>query len=54
LGDGSRLVLLANIADMPVPLAEPVDQGPMIYCSAAPPGDALMPHSAAFYLLAAR
>jgi maltooligosyltrehalose trehalohydrolase len=54
LGDGSRLVLLANIADMPVPLAEPVDQGRMIYCSAAPPGDALMPHSAAFYLLAAR
>jgi malto-oligosyltrehalose trehalohydrolase len=54
LGDGSRLVLLANFADAPVPLAEPLDQGRMIYCSAAPPGDALMPHSAAFYLIAAR
>jgi 1,4-alpha-glucan branching enzyme len=55
LGDGSTLVLLANFADAPVPLAEPIDQGRMIYCSTvAPLGDALMPHSAAFYLIAAR
>jgi 1,4-alpha-glucan branching enzyme len=54
LGDGSMLVLLANFADAPAPLAEPVDQVRMIYGSGAPPETALMPQSAAFYLLAAR
>jgi malto-oligosyltrehalose trehalohydrolase len=52
MGDGS-LVLLANFADDPVPVAGPLDPDRMIYSSAAPPGDALVPHSAAFYLMSA-
>ncbi len=48
------LVLLANFGDEPAPLAEPLDRDRMIYSSAVPPGDALAPHSAAFYLLAER
>jgi malto-oligosyltrehalose trehalohydrolase len=52
LGDGSTLLLLANFGGEAVPLAAPVSQDRMIYCSAAPPGDALAPRTAAFYLLA--
>ena len=54
LGDDSPLVLLANFADAPLPLVEPVDPARMIYSSGTSPGDALAPHSAAFYLTNAR
>ena len=52
LGDGSTLLLMANFGGEAVPLTAPVSQDRMIYCSAAPPGDALAPRTAAFYLLA--
>jgi malto-oligosyltrehalose trehalohydrolase len=54
LGDGSTLLLLANFGGELAPLTEPVSQDRMIYCSGAPPGDALPPHTAAFYLLTAQ
>ncbi|HEY4470188.1 MAG TPA: malto-oligosyltrehalose trehalohydrolase [Stellaceae bacterium] len=52
-GDGSRLAVLANFAATPAPLAPP-PQGRLLYCTGAPPGDALPQHCAAFYLLTAR
>lgn len=52
LGDGSSLRLLANFADSPVRLAEPIDAASMIYCSAGvAPNAELAPGSAAFFLL---
>jgi malto-oligosyltrehalose trehalohydrolase len=54
LGDGSRLVLLANFVDMPVPLSEAITEGRLLYSAGERPSDAIMPHSAAFYLLAPR
>jgi len=53
LGDSSRLLLLANFGAEPTPLVEPADPDDLIY-SSAPPGQALAPHSAAFYLMNAR
>jgi len=54
LGDGSRLLLLANVAETPVPLDAPPVADERIYCSAAtPPAADLAPCSAAFYLSAA-
>jgi maltooligosyltrehalose trehalohydrolase len=54
LGDGLRLVLLANFADMPAPLSAPITEGRLLYCAGDKPSDAIMPRSAAFHLLAAR
>jgi len=58
LGDGSRLVLLANFAELPALLPEQMPQNRMLYTSGEPLGEslggAIPPHSAAFYLLAAR
>jgi malto-oligosyltrehalose trehalohydrolase len=58
LGDGSRLLLLANFAELPVPLDEPLGVGgpdDLLYCSAAiPPAADLPPCCTAFYLSPAR
>jgi malto-oligosyltrehalose trehalohydrolase len=51
LCDGSVLLLLANFAEVPVPLAEPPMADDRIYCSeATPPAADLAPACAAFYL----
>jgi hypothetical protein len=47
-------VLLANFVDMPAPLSEPIAEGGLLYCAGDKPSDAIPPHSAAFYLVAAR
>jgi hypothetical protein len=52
LGDGSALRLLANFAEVPVPLAETIDPDTMIYCSGpAPLAGELASACAAFFLL---
>lgn len=53
LGDGSRLVLLANFADEPAPLPKPAEGG-LLYSSCELPNGAVPARSATFYLLAAR
>jgi malto-oligosyltrehalose trehalohydrolase len=50
LGDGSRLVLLANFAAQPAALSESLDDARLIYASAAFAAAAIAPHSAAFLL----
>jgi 1,4-alpha-glucan branching enzyme len=47
LGDGSRLLLLANFSDHSVPPPEPAKDGHLLYSSAAPGA----PASASFFLL---
>jgi 1,4-alpha-glucan branching enzyme/maltooligosyltrehalose trehalohydrolase len=52
LGDGSALRLLANFAEVPVPLAETIDPDTMIYCSGpAPLAGELASACAAFFLV---
>jgi maltooligosyltrehalose trehalohydrolase len=51
LGDGTRLVLLANFADAPLAMPESVSDGRLLYSSGEPPGDAMPPQCAVFYLL---
>ena len=51
LGDGTRLLLLANFADAPFAMPESVSEGRLLYSSGEPPGDAISPQCAAFYLL---
>jgi malto-oligosyltrehalose trehalohydrolase len=50
LGDGASLMLLANFGDELLPLVEPADPSDLIYSSAVSAGEALAPHSVAFYL----
>jgi malto-oligosyltrehalose trehalohydrolase len=55
LGDGARLVLLANFADAAAPLDEPPPRHTLLYCTATePPGSEIGPARAAFYLLRSR
>jgi hypothetical protein len=49
LGDGARLLLLANFGDQPVPL-EQLPAGRLLYASAVPPVSSVAPVSAAFFL----
>src|SRR5438270_409448 len=50
LGDGTRLVLLANFADAPFAMPESVSDGRLLYSSGEPPGDEMPPQCAVFYL----
>ena len=50
LGDGTRLVLLANFADAPLTMPECVSDGRLLYSSGEPPGDVMPPQCAVFYL----
>jgi len=54
LGDGTRLVLLANFADAPFAMPESVSDGRLLYSSGEPPGDEMPPQCAVFYLLMPR
>ncbi len=54
LGDGTRLVLLANFADAPLTMPESVSDGRLLYSSGEPPGDEMPPQCAVFYLLMPR
>jgi len=54
LGDGTRLVLLANFADAPFAMPESVSDGRLLYSSGEPSGDAMPPQCAVFYLLMPR
>jgi len=54
LRDGSRLLLLANFADAPLAMLQPVSGGRLLYCSGEPPAGAMPPQCAAFYLLMPR
>jgi 1,4-alpha-glucan branching enzyme len=51
LGDGTGLVLLANFADAPSAMPKFVSDGRLLYSSGEPPGDAMPPQCAMFYLL---
>jgi maltooligosyltrehalose trehalohydrolase len=51
LGDGTRLVLLANFANAPLAMPEAVSDDRLLYSSGEPPGDAMPPQCAVFYLL---
>jgi maltooligosyltrehalose trehalohydrolase len=54
MGDGAKLLLLANFADVPVPLAAPAPSDGLLYCSTAvAPTTQLPADCAAFYLLPA-
>src|SRR5436190_1873727 len=50
LGDGTRLVLLANFADAPFATPESVSDGRLLYSTGEPPGDEMPPQCAVFYL----
>jgi len=50
LGDGTRLVLLANFADAPLTMPECVSDSRLLYSSGEPPGDVMPPQCAVFYL----
>ena len=54
LRDGARLLLLGNLADEPVSVPEPIEEGRLLYSSGDPPDHMMPPQSAAFYLLAPR
>jgi maltooligosyltrehalose trehalohydrolase len=51
LGDGARLMMLANFAASSVPLKQAVSPEDLIYCSGVAPSSQLAPCSAAFFLL---
>ena len=54
LGDGSRLLLMANFADTPLAMPLSVSGRRLLYSSGEPPRDAIPPQCAAFYLLMPR